>query len=105
MEINTKRANIFLLIQDWTECKPFEKNSTSVPYEDNFTKGLKKMSRDQLGRGFTPPYLALSTMLVKLSTWAIVEETLTSGKYITLFLISIFKIYIYEILIITWQPA
>ena len=38
---------------------------------------------------------------------AIVEETLTSGKYISLFLISILNIYIYiyEIWRITWKPA
>ena len=36
--------------------------------------------------------------------WAIVEETFTSGEYISLFPISILK-NIYEILTIMWQPA
>ena len=35
--------------------------------------------------------------------WPIVEETLTSGKYVSLFVISI--LYIYKIKKITWQPT
>ena len=41
----------------------------------------------------------------KESGTAIVEETLTSGKYILLFLISIWYIYIYEIKKNMWCPA
>ena len=39
---------------------------------------------------------SLSSPFVKMSIYAIVEETLTSGKYVSLFLISILYIYIYN---------
>ena len=42
---------------------------------------------------------SLKTMFAKMSLnsfWAIVEETLTSGKYVSLCLISILYIYIYK---------